>query len=116
MVSWRTTLLVALALAVGLHGAARAAGKGNPMVVLSTSMGDIKVELYADKAPISTKNFLEYAKAGYYDGTIFHRVIPGFMIQGGDPNTISGNPSTWGVGGSGKNVNAEFRQAVADSN
>jgi len=52
-------------------------------VVLSTSMGDIKVELYADKAPVSTKNFLDYAKAGYYDGTIFHRVIPSFMIQGG---------------------------------
>src|SRR5436309_12152545 len=63
-----------------------AAAKENPMVVLSTSMGDIKVELYADKAPISTKNFLDYAKAGYYDGTIFHRVIPGFMIQGGGLN------------------------------
>ncbi len=60
-----------------------AAAKENPMVVLSTSMGDIKVELYADKAPVSTKNFLDYAKAGYYDGTIFHRVIPSFMIQGG---------------------------------
>jgi len=46
-------------------------------------MGDIKVELYADKAPVSTKNFLDYAKAGYYDGTIFHRVIPSFMVQGG---------------------------------
>ena len=60
-----------------------AAAKENPMVVLSTSMGDIKVELYADKAPVSTKNFLDYAKAGYYDGTIFHRVIPSFMVQGG---------------------------------
>ena len=60
-----------------------AAAKENPMVVLSTSMGDIKVELYADKAPVSTKNFLDYTKAGYYDGTIFHRVIPNFMIQGG---------------------------------
>ena len=60
-----------------------AAAKENPMVVLSTSMGDIKVELYADKAPVSTKNFHDYTKAGYYDGTIFHRVIPNFMIQGG---------------------------------
>ena len=60
-----------------------AAAKENPMVVLSTSMGDIKVELYADKAPVSTKNFLDYTKAGYYDGTIFHRVIPSFMVQGG---------------------------------
>src|SRR5439155_25819475 len=60
-----------------------AAAKENPMVVLSTSMGDIKVELYAAKAPVSTNNFLDYAKAGYYDGTIFHRVIPSFMVQRG---------------------------------
>lgn len=56
---------------------------GNPMVLLNTSMGDIKIELYPDKAPISVENFLGYAKDGFYDGTIFHRVIPGFMIQGG---------------------------------
>jgi cyclophilin family peptidyl-prolyl cis-trans isomerase len=82
MSSWRVTLLGFLVLS-GVQGAAPAAGKGNPMVVLSTSMGDIKIELYADKAPITVKNFLEYVKAGYYDGTVFHRVIPGFMIQGG---------------------------------
>ncbi|HLY37686.1 MAG TPA: peptidylprolyl isomerase [Candidatus Binatia bacterium] len=75
-----------ITLALGLGGVAAAAGKGNPMVVLSTSMGDIKVELYQDKAPITVKNFLEYVKAGYYDGTIFHRVIPGFMVQGGGLN------------------------------
>jgi cyclophilin family peptidyl-prolyl cis-trans isomerase len=55
----------------------------NPMVTLSTNMGDIRIELNADKAPISTKNFLDYVSEGYYDGLIFHRVIPGFMIQGG---------------------------------
>src|SRR5690242_21891771 len=70
-------------LALGLGGVAVAAGKGNPMVLLSTSMGDIKIELYPDKAPVTVKNFLDYVKAGYYDGTIFHRVIPAFMIQGG---------------------------------
>jgi len=53
------------------------------MVLISTSMGDIKVELYQDKAPETVKNFLAYVNAGYYDGTIFHRVIPDFMIQGG---------------------------------
>ena len=53
------------------------------MVLLSTSMGDIKLELYPDKAPVTVQNFLAYVKAGYYDGTAFHRVIPGFMIQGG---------------------------------
>ena len=57
--------------------------KANPMVILTTSLGDIKVELYPDKAPVTVKNFLDYTKAGYYDGTVFHRVIPNFMIQGG---------------------------------
>jgi peptidyl-prolyl cis-trans isomerase B (cyclophilin B) len=56
---------------------------GNPVVTLSTNMGDIRIELNADKAPITTQNFLEYIKDGFYDGLIFHRVIPGFMIQGG---------------------------------
>jgi cyclophilin family peptidyl-prolyl cis-trans isomerase len=55
----------------------------NPVVLMSTSMGNIRIELDAEKAPISTKNFLDYAGAGHYDGLIFHRVIPGFMIQGG---------------------------------
>jgi peptidyl-prolyl cis-trans isomerase A (cyclophilin A) len=55
----------------------------NPTVTVSTSMGDIRIELDADKAPITTKNFLDYVNDGFYDGLIFHRVIPGFMIQGG---------------------------------
>jgi cyclophilin family peptidyl-prolyl cis-trans isomerase len=82
MVSWRLVVGMALAM-VGVTGTVPAAGKGNPMVLLSTSMGDIKVELFPEKAPITVKNFLDYVKAGYYNGTIFHRVIPGFMIQGG---------------------------------
>jgi peptidyl-prolyl cis-trans isomerase B (cyclophilin B) len=57
--------------------------QSNPTALIRTSMGDIKVELYADKAPISVENFISYASAGYYDGTIFHRVIGSFMIQGG---------------------------------
>jgi peptidyl-prolyl cis-trans isomerase A (cyclophilin A) len=56
---------------------------GNPMVIMSTSMGDIKIELYQDKAPETVNNFLAYVNEKFYDGTIFHRVIPGFMIQGG---------------------------------
>jgi peptidyl-prolyl cis-trans isomerase B (cyclophilin B) len=55
----------------------------NPVVLMSTSMGDIRIELDAVNAPITTKNFLDYANAGHYDGLIFHRIIPGFMIQGG---------------------------------
>lgn len=56
---------------------------GNPMVIMSTSKGDIKIELYQDKAPITVENFLNYVNDGFYDGTIFHRVIPNFMVQGG---------------------------------
>ena len=55
----------------------------NPHVVLTTSYGDIEIELNAEKAPISTQNFLGYVESGFYNGTQFHRVIPGFMIQGG---------------------------------
>src|SRR5437660_7991890 len=55
----------------------------NPVVLMTTSMGNIRIELDAGKAPITTKNFLDYVSEGHYDGLIFHRVIPGFMIQGG---------------------------------
>lgn len=57
--------------------------KKNPVVSMSTSMGEVRVELFADKAPITIKNFLDYVNEKFYDGLIFHRVIAGFMIQGG---------------------------------
>ena len=60
-----------------------AAKGGKPVVLITTSLGVIEVELDPDKAPITSKNFLDYVDAGFYDGTIFHRVIPDFMIQGG---------------------------------
>ena len=55
--------------------------------IIETKFGEIEIEFLADKAPGHVKNFLDLAKKGFYDGTTFHRVIPGFMIQGGDPNT-----------------------------
>ncbi len=58
----------------------------NPVVQIETSMGNIKIELFADKAPITVKNYLHYVEKQYYDGTLFHRVIPNFMIQGGGIN------------------------------
>lgn len=66
-----------------LAGFAASAFAANPMVELRTNQGDIKVELYADKAPKSVANFTQYIKDGHYAGTVFHRVIDGFMIQGG---------------------------------
>jgi cyclophilin family peptidyl-prolyl cis-trans isomerase len=80
----------------------------NKVAELHTSQGEIDIRFFPDVAPNHVKNFLDLAEKGFYNGTKFHRVIPGFMIQGGDPNTISGNPATWGTGGSGKNVGAEF--------
>jgi peptidyl-prolyl cis-trans isomerase A (cyclophilin A) len=76
-------IVTALLLLGALGAGAAFAAEKNPMVVIETSMGNVKLELFADKAPISVKNFLEYANSGYYKGTIFHRVIPGFMAQGG---------------------------------
>lgn len=80
----------------------------NKIAELHTSSGEIDIRFFPDKAPNHVKNFIDLAEKGFYNGSKFHRVIPGFMIQGGDPNTISGDPSTWGTGGSGKNVAAEF--------
>lgn len=71
-------------------------------------MGTIVFKLLPELAPETVRSFEKLAKDGFYDGTLFHRVIPGFMIQGGDPNTKSGNKSTWGTGGPGYTIKAEF--------
>jgi cyclophilin family peptidyl-prolyl cis-trans isomerase len=84
---------VSLALVVALLAAVAPPGKSNPRVTLETTKGKIVIELYADKAPKTVDNFLQYVKSGYYNGTIFHRVIPGFMIQGGGFE-VSGNQKT----------------------
>ena len=78
------------------------------IAVIETKFGKIEMEFFADKAPGHVKNFKDLAKKGFYDGTIFHRVIPGFMIQGGDPNTKSDDRSTHGMGGPGYSIKAEF--------
>lgn len=78
-------------LAIAICSAAHAA---NPQVELKTNRGTIVIELYPDKAPATVENFLHYVKSGFYDGTIFHRVIPGFMIQGGGFTTAYEKKST----------------------
>ena len=71
-----------------------------PKAIIKTKFGDIHIKLYPNVAPNHVENFIKLAKSGFYDGTIFHRVIPGFMIQGGDPNTKSSlHKDTYGQGG-----------------
>jgi len=77
-------------------------------VIIKTDFGSIKFSLLPDIAPETVRNFLELAKSGFYNGTLFNRIIPGFMIQGGDPNTKNSDKSTWGQGGPGYNLKAEF--------
>ena len=79
-----------------------------PQAVIKTKFGDITLEFFPDKAPNHVKNFLDLARAAFYNGTTFHRVIPGFMIQGGCPNTRPGATGAPGTGGPGHHVNAEF--------
>ena len=77
-------------------------------VTLKTDFGSIKFTLLPDIAPETVRNFSKLTGSGFYNGTLFHRVIPGFMIQGGDPNTKSPDKSMWGQGGPGYNLKAEF--------
>lgn len=76
--------------------------------IISTRHGDITIEFLPEVAPNHVNNFIELAGKGFYDKTIFHRVIPDFMIQGGDPNSKNPDKRLHGTGGSGKNIKAEF--------
>lgn len=75
---------------------------------LHTTAGEIDIRFFPDVAPNHVKNFIDLAKKGFYNGTKFHRVIPGFMIQGGDPNTKKPDVTMWGRGDSGTRLKAEF--------
>ena len=81
-----------------------------PRAVIETKFGEIEIEFFSEKAPGHVKNFLDLAGKGFYDGTTFHRVIPGFMIQGGDPNTkdVKASRDRHGTGGPGYSIKAEF--------
>jgi peptidyl-prolyl cis-trans isomerase B (cyclophilin B) len=76
--------------------------------VIETKFGNIELRFFPDAAPGHVNNFIELAKKGFYDGTTFHRVIPGFMIQGGDPNSKNPDKSGHGMGGPGYTIKAEF--------
>ena len=78
---------------------------------ITTKFGNIELEFYPEHAPKTVDNFKELAKKGFYDGLIFHRIVPKFVIQGGDPNTRNlANRDKWGTGGPGWNVKAEFNK------
>ena len=84
------------------------AAKG-PKAIIKTKFGDMDIVFFPEKAPKHVENFIALVKSGFYNGTIFHRVIPGFMIQGGDPNTKDLNkPETYGQGGPSQRLKAEF--------
>jgi len=94
--------------AIFLTGILAGPANAEEIAVIETTMGKIEVKFFPDVAPGHVKNFKELANKGFYNGTTFHRVIPGFMIQGGDPNTKDGDKSNDGMGGPGYSIKAEF--------
>ena len=78
------------------------------VAILETSQGKIVIEFFPEDAPNHVANFINLTENGFYDGVLFHRIIPEFMIQGGDPNTKTDDNSTWGIGGPGYSIDAEF--------
>jgi peptidyl-prolyl cis-trans isomerase B (cyclophilin B) len=82
-----------------------------PQAVIDTKFGSMEIRFFPEQAPKHVENFIKLAKSGFYNGTIFHRVIPGFMIQGGDPNTKDKTKTAmYGTGGPGYTVKAEFNE------
>lgn len=77
-------------------------------VTIETRFGSMSFKLLPDLAPETVRHFIKLAESKFYDGTLFHRIIPGFMIQGGDPNTKLPEKSNWGMGGPGHTIKAEF--------
>jgi peptidyl-prolyl cis-trans isomerase B (cyclophilin B) len=85
--------------------------ESNEVAVIKTSEGEMVLEFWPDVAPKTVENFQKLAKKGFYDGTCFHRVIKGFMIQGGDPTTKDASKEgEWGTGGPGYKIKAEFNE------
>ncbi len=106
---WMVIVGVMLLAGKSAHLQAQTARGKEPRAVIETKLGSMEIRFFPDKAPRHVENFIKLAKSGFYDKTLFHRVIPGFMIQGGDPNTKDEkDKSKYGMGGPGYNVKAEF--------
>ena len=110
----KIVIIIAVTLLLVSFGNQSFAQSSEKLVVLETNLGTIVIEFFTQDAPNHVNNFITLTESGFYDETIFHRIIPGFMIQGGDPNTINGDPSTWGTGGPSTSVNAEFNSIKHD--
>jgi peptidyl-prolyl cis-trans isomerase B (cyclophilin B) len=102
--------VLACSVVTGVSVAAdKPSGKAVPHAIIKTKFGEIDVKFFPDVAPGHVENFVKLAKSGFYNGTTFHRVIPGFMIQGGDPNTKNpAKKAEYGSGGPGYTIKAEF--------
>jgi peptidyl-prolyl cis-trans isomerase B (cyclophilin B) len=119
-VGWRMLMVMLIGVGLSVSGieavaaadkapASKAEAPKGPRAIIKTKFGDIELKFYPDVAPKHVENFIKLAKSGFYNGTIFHRVIPGFMIQGGDPNTKDSlKKDIYGQGGPGHTVKAEF--------
>jgi peptidyl-prolyl cis-trans isomerase B (cyclophilin B) len=106
---WMIIAGVMLLAAGNIYAQAQTASGPTPRAIIETKFGNMEIRFFPDKAPKHVENFIKLARSGFYDKTIFHRVIPGFMIQGGDPNTKDEkDKSRYGMGGPGYKVKAEF--------
>jgi cyclophilin family peptidyl-prolyl cis-trans isomerase len=103
-------LVGVVAIGLFLKGTSVMAADTDQVAVVETKLGKIVIEFYDKDAPKTVANFIKLAQQGFYDGTTFHRVIPGFMIQGGDPNSKSPDRSTHGKGGPSYTVEAEIKR------
>lgn len=113
VVGWRGIWIVIFGVILGIGRStcveAQTVSGKEPRAIIDTKFGSIEIRFFPDKAPQHVANFLKLARSGFYDKTIFHRVIPGFMIQGGDPHTKDEhNKARYGMGGPGYRVKAEF--------
>lgn len=106
--------IIIIAAGIGLFFMLNKKSAPNPKATLKTNYGDIVIELFLDKTPKTAGNFLKLAKEGFFDSTKFHRVIAGFMIQGGDPNSKGTDKSSYGRGGPGYTIEDEFVSGLSN--
>lgn len=93
----------------------RSQAQDNTIVTLKTNKGDIVIEVFTSQTPITADNFIKLARKGFYDGTKFHRVIAGFVIQGGDPNSKEDESALYGMGGPGYTIEDEFVEGLSNT-